>query len=402
MNKIIIFFSFIFAHLSCTQGGNNNNDDIDSSRERTSRSVCRNSGNRVTINNLDDISRNNAGEYTMSGRCDSRNVEISIEDQDTEIFCQSGRWRVDLDVTSVVQGRDRVDISIRSGSNSACETVKNDFHCPDEYIPVPRLDKYTSNDFCVMKYEAKREREDNRNYYERDSNRRDYGSGDYYRNQRDDTAYYEKALSQSRGDPWTQITQKQAVQKCRNNGAGYQLISNKEWQTIARHIESVDENWAIGKAVVQESNALNRGLLGGYGSSSNTRVSSRSSWSDDKRNHLLPNGVEIFDFSGSVWEMVYDSAENLGIQEDKDEYILNLQGQNKELFGPKYNYSSIDSRDRIRSYGGLGYAYLSDVEDVVIRGGATERDAGVFAVNSRIQDDRALDRRIGFRCVYYP
>ena len=420
----------LFCFFSCMNQDSYYDDEEDdrrnrSNRSRSSSSSCRNSGDRVTISSPRDISNKNAGEYPLSGRCDSsdREVEISVESENITVPCLGGRWNTYLDITAIVQGRNNVNISARSGGDSACTNIENYFECPQDYIPVPRLDDYTSDDFCVMEYEARSEndrssRRDNRSYSDRYINREVYYDRDRD-NRYNDEIYYEKAVSRSGGNPWVYISRKEAAQKCRNNGSGYELIDNDEWQTIARHIESVDENWSLGRAVVQDGNALNRGIgnygEGGYYSGSGSRNSRRSStrttsrysansrWSDDNNSHFLPNGTEIFDFSGGVWELVDDDPRKLGMVEDSNEYIAEITGKNKELFGPKYNYSSINERDRTRAFAGLGYAFLSNIKDTVVRGGANERELGVFSVNVNIQEDRIRQMdRIGFRCVYHP
>ena len=42
-------------------------------------------------------------------------------------------------------------------------------------------------------------------------------------------------------NPWTYITQDDAIKACQNIGA--HLMTNAEWMAIARNIEKVDENW---------------------------------------------------------------------------------------------------------------------------------------------------------------
>ena len=88
---------------------------------------------------------------------------------------------------------------------------------------------YTSRGFCVAKYEMKK----------------------------NNNSAKAEAISQKRGMPWTRITQGQAIKACQYMGEGYDLITNEEWQTVARHIEKVTANW-YGNRVASKG-GLNQG-----------------------------------------------------------------------------------------------------------------------------------------------
>jgi len=413
---IFFLFSFLVIFISCSNGSDYQPADIDptdrfttnrASSVRCGSSGSSSGGGEITISKADDISSSNAGEYRMSGRCEQSNepIEISIENKRLEKMCSGGRWSVTLDVTSVVQRRETVDISVSSSGASACVSVDNRFDCPDEYIPVPRSVGYTKRDFCVMKYEASSEYRRNDRY---DSNR--YGGSSRYgssigRYGEDDERHFEKAISRSGNDPWTEVSHGEAKEKCQNNGIGYNLITNDDWQTIGRHIESEHFNWSAGRAVVRADNFLNIGvaLTGAYGSS--RRGSSSSRWEFGRRSHILPNGEEIWDFSGGVWEFVLDNASGLGVRNESNKPISELSGENKRLFGPKSNYSSLSNRNIRETPGGLGQARLSTVRDYVARGGgSSERDLGIFSVRTDIDSNRsrASLRGVGFRCIFRP
>ncbi|MDE0151527.1 MAG: SUMF1/EgtB/PvdO family nonheme iron enzyme [Bdellovibrionales bacterium] len=437
MLKYFLLFSSVIFFTSCLDNGN-----YEPAREyptdrftenRTSSVRCNGSGNSsrggdISISKSDDISSNNAGEYRVSGHCERSNepVQISVENKSLEKMCSGGRWSATLDVTSVVQRQDTVSISVSSSGSSACVAVDNRFNCPEGYIPVPRLTGYTERDFCVMEYEASSEyRRDDRyssgrygsssSYGSRYGGGSSYGSnsryggygnsrsGGYYE---DDEYYFDRAISRSGNDPWTEISHGEAQQKCQNNGIGYNLITNDDWQTIARHIESEHFNWSEGRAVVRANNILNVGvaLTGAYGSS--RRGGSSSRWEIQKRTHSLPNAEEIWDFSGGVWELVSDTVSALGIRSEGNKNISELSGENKRLFGPKSNYNSLSDRRSTRETpGGLGHARLSSARDYVARGGgSSERDLGVFSVRADIDSNRSGSalRGIGFRCIFRP
>lgn len=417
MLKYFLLFFYLMVFTSCLDQDNfaNNDRRVDQLNTTRSSSVrCSGSSNssELSISKADNITSSNAGEYRMSGHCERSNdrIDISIENKGLEISCSGGRWNVNLDLTSVVQRRDVVNISVSGSGGSACASVDNRFNCPEGYIPVPRAIGYTERDFCVMEYEASSEYRRNDRYGGSrygSSSRYDDGYGNSRNYNNEDDYYYDKAVSQSSNDPWTGISHVEAKEKCENNGVGYYLINNDDWQTIARHIESEHENWSLGRTVVRADNILNVGisLSGAYGSS--RRGGSSSRWEIDKRSHILPNGEEIWDFSGGVWEFVLDAASSLGVRKESNKPVSELSGENKRLFGPKSNYNSLSDRNvnTREAPGGLGDAKLSTVKDYVARGGGTsERDMGVFSVRTDIDDRRsgASLRNIGFRCVFRP
>ncbi len=421
--KRYFFFLFIpIFLLSCfgensDDSSNNANDSRRLQRDEESsirKTACRNGGSdQFSIEEADDISSKNAGRYEISGKCsssDGKNIELRIGRGTENVFCSGNRWKTYLDVTSVVQDKNDVQISAHSGSNEACVSVKNTFLCPNDYVPVSRLknnsDVDVDYDFCVMKYEARGEinrrsttstRTSRYNASERDSD-------DAIRERN------EKAISKSNDDPLTGVSLNEAKLKCGNNGPGYRLITNGEWQTIARNIEFEATNWYLGRISIEIGNYLNRGMVSLGRGRSYSSGSSSSNWEEGKRSHRLLNEEEVWDISGGVWEMVSDSVSSLrsrGIEETNEEDIYELTGNNQELFGPERDYSSVGGEGTGRRSGqatlGLGKAYLSDLEDVIVRGGTSSTDAGIFAVNANIENGKESSiRNIGFRCVYHP
>lgn len=104
--------------------------------------------------------------------------------------------------------------------------------CPDaNWVLVPGNAQLGVTSFCVMKFHAK-----------------DDGSGN--------------ATTGPMGAPWNNIEQVTAKTKCTDLGAGYDLISNAEWMTIARNIEAQGANWTggsrgAGKMISGYTNATN-------------------------------------------------------------------------------------------------------------------------------------------------
>ncbi|KHD88275.1 MAG: hypothetical protein OM95_08955 [Bdellovibrio sp. ArHS] len=259
--------------------------------------------------------------------------------------------------------------------------------CPTNYILVPALAGYTTQDFCVAQYEMK-------------SN-----SG---------------AKSEPAGNPWVSINRDDSRTQCTNLGGKYDLISNNQWQTIARNIEQVPSNWsggAVGNGKLARGWAANSGAYpdsaGAYDGWTNSAVASStgpaclyntganacSSTGTHlyRRTHTLTNGKEIWDFSGNVWEWTRDNYADLGVNPAISaawQEIFGLSVTNKGLFGP--------ADGNLKSNQGIGQAYGTS-NGAVLRGGNWSNGAyvGVFAVNLFFAPS-IPNTDIGFRCVFVP
>jgi hypothetical protein len=174
--------------------------------------------------------------------------------------------------------------------------------CPAGYVSVPPLSPYTSSAFCVGKYIA---------------------SG----------SLGSPGVSVAGAIPWISITRNNAIAAClannRNGASNYDLISNAEWQAVARNIEGVPGNWSEGR--VGSPGGLNRGPSDRVGDSalipstndteacSGTTVvateCSDSIWHRQRRTFTLNNGDPtnhiVWDVAGNVAQWVKDDGEPL-------------------------------------------------------------------------------------------
>lgn len=177
-------------------------------------------------------------------------------------------------------------------TDKGVEVGPSNINCPVGYIGVPGNPLYQTEDFCVMKYEAK-----------------DVSS---------------VATSQATGTPWVNITQTAAITSCSNLGSKYHLITNNEWMTIARNIEQVASNWSLGtvgngylyaghndsspaNALAASSNdaykaAYTDGTTEALTTATNTASGESGSTGNQVRTHTLSNGQIIWDLAGNVWE----------------------------------------------------------------------------------------------------
>ncbi|WP_141733996.1 hypothetical protein [Oligoflexus tunisiensis] len=291
--------------------------------------------------------------------------------------------------------------------------------CPEGYVAVSkdigvsndRTVPPLGNDFCIMKYEAKRDKDS------------------------------DKPLSNADGEVWVSIDRSEAEKKCESIGQGYHLVSLPEWQTLARDLENEAENWSGREPFVGE---INQGHVNpfpnvplpaseepGYDPCHLTGKScSNGVWSRFRRTHQLRSGDIIWDVSGNVWEWLrlgletyVDEIElkdlynqNNKLEQEsplKDGFVSSAKGVVRKWLGPSKYYGALD----VPTLGSLwlslnmGTEVLLDSKGKnverskggIIRGGSfgSTLDAGIFSANM-IVHAKEKKLNIGFRCVYHP
>ena len=167
--------------------------------------------------------------------------------------------------------------SVTNNTQPAIATTTSS--CPTGYIPVPGSGTYGTNDFCVMKYEAK-----------------NVGG---------------VATSQAASTPWVSISQTTAISTAAAACTGCHLITEAEWMTIAQNVLSVASNWdngagthAVGTGYIYSGHNDNvpanavavTNTADGYSDTGN------ASPSNQRRTLTLSNGEVIWDLAGNVWE----------------------------------------------------------------------------------------------------
>ncbi len=170
-------------------------------------------------------------------------------------------------------------VIVAINSQGRLAIVSNVVNCPAGYIAVPGNPLYGTQDFCVMKYEAK--------------------------------AVGGVARRQAAETPWVSINQTTARTACQT--AGGRLMNLRERQTIARNLEGVGSNWSggsVGSGSLWRGHSDNApaGALAastndadGYSGTGNVAPSV------ERRTHTLSNGQVIWDMSGNVWEWLDDT-----------------------------------------------------------------------------------------------
>ncbi len=253
--------------------------------------------------------------------------------------------------------------------------------CPPNFLKVGGNVDLSTTSFCVAQYEMK-----------------DVSS---------------VASSIPNGLPWTNINMSLAKSQCQALGAGFDLISNQEWMTIAREIESEPLNWSGGMV---GTGKLSRGVAAitswgdiwsntaPLGSADNACLFNTGANSclstgthDFKRTHELSEGGVIWDFSGNVNEWVdwYPPSCTAGTA-GWYEFPGVTCGLASTHFQPLTSGAN--------SFVNAGMVYLPvTAQTGAFRGGAfsSSYSAGIYSLNLG-NSDTIADSTIGFRCVKRP
>ncbi|MCL5257813.1 MAG: prepilin-type N-terminal cleavage/methylation domain-containing protein [Patescibacteria group bacterium] len=178
------------------------------------------------------------------------------------------------------------------------------------WINVPGNSAFGTNNFQVMKYEAKCVQASNNQPLTLPSS---WGGYNNSAQPCVNPNYY--IASTPNGAPINYITHDTAKSYCLTIGA--HLITNDEWMTIADNVASVASNWTggtVGSGSLYIGNNTANTILqaspddsqGYYGTNNNA---------NQRRTLFLSNGQVIWDFSGNVEEHVQRSVNNSGDNE---------------------------------------------------------------------------------------
>lgn len=339
------------------------------------------------------------------------------------VGCSSGTLSVLVHLPAGSASFNVIVTSTKNSINSSSGLVtftRSAFTCPAGYVGVPAsgvaglgntsasannsaansnanwwLD--VDRDFCVMKYPAKN----------------------------NDSSTY--ATSTMGGTPWVSIprgtdetTVGGAMKACKDAGAGYRLMSNTQWQTVARNAESVAANWsgnAVGSGVMARGHTDNSPSFalenaadehphfgtGNSGEAWNTLGATPAAGTEQKRTHTLSNGDVVWDFGGNVWQWASDNHADLGLSPaitaawDEFSNTTNFPtvspGINRLLFAPSGLYTSAQNIGRIHGGSAGAVRRGSDYNNGTTAGlfGATLGDSTSFPSGG-----------VGFRCVFLP
>ena len=274
-------------------------------------------------------------------------------------------------------------------------SISNDLSGPDcsdaggdSWTAVLGDPDYGTEDFCVMKYEAK-----------------------------DNSGVPESVPA---GTPWASINQQDARTECASLGLGYHLISNDEWMTLTSNAAGNVSNWS-GSSV--GSGFLNRGHTDGdpfqacdgykeYVDTDCADSGSEAKFTEKRTNNLLDGSV-VWDLGGNVSEWTsyfndsdkpYD-ADDGGPVMDFREYTQIDTGFTTMPLSYLVPTNSVKSfwNDSWTSSENIGkyYAGANGSGGALMRGGSWASGAtesGLFYANSH-SGPMVTAPGIGFRCV---
>lgn len=250
--------------------------------------------------------------------------------------------------------------------------------CPDQYVGVPPVPPYTMRYFCVMKYEAKND---------------GYGA----------------AVSQASGAPWVSILRATARASCQALGPRYDLISNDQWQTIARNLVEVNANWsggAVGNGLLSRghsdnspASALAASADDNDSCSGTGQTCSSSTWDAQKRTFTLSTGSILWDFAGNVAEWVTNDNDTVP---GTATYVVNFPAGDIRQTRYGAQTTTTCATAGTSPYCNLGYIY-SGTNGGVYRGGywGNGTESGIFTSNLNANPNLTTTIA-GFRCVYIP
>jgi hypothetical protein len=272
-------------------------------------------------------------------------------------------------------------------SSTTTTTTTVPLSCPSGYLLVPGNTSLSTADFCVATYEM----------------RNIAGT----------------ATSQAAATPWSNASRNSALASCQSLGARYDLISNPQWQTLARNIAGVGSNWSSGTAGTGYMN-IGNGDNGGGG----TLCSSTLIYVDIncasvtaagnfiyKRTHNLSNGGVLWDLGGNNYEMVKDLSTGGQYGAAACANALAPTNPGSDQLGTAqaaFGFAStagfaLDTS--VDTCAGLGGTMNSTQNNsvtpyAVIRGGSTYDLSGIFNADIGFADANGTDPAFGFRCVY--
>ena len=193
--------------------------------------------------------------------------------------------------------------------------------CPTGYAFVPGNATYGTNSgsyskggFCVAKYEMKVDANldgigDNAATYACKHTSWEAWAHAYGGCQVD--MVNRKIVSTPQGSVLSNISEEDSETKCAALGAGYHLITNNEWMTIARDIERVGSNWtggSVGSGSLYVGNCdSSPGTSIDAGDGSDPYYRTGNAGDGQRRTFNLSNGQVVWDMSGNGTEWIsYD------------------------------------------------------------------------------------------------
>ena len=425
---------------------------------------------------------------TLTGTCDSTSgytttAQVQGGGSVHSVDCAGGVLTVEI--ADIPEGLGNITVRARTEQDSdtslfrkVTETYLHHFVCPRGYIGVPGKFPSESDvaglgnasasagnanawldptkDFCVMKYETKGVTSTHNSMQAWEPVYHvDFSEPPGTLSAIDPLSF----LPDSRpfGVPINYVTRDTSISMCKlsneifglcsglgcyssfdNSAFGFRLLSNTQWQVIARNIEKTDLNWSGGAAgsgflmrgnsdgvigVDAGANSIRPNLVGAnnlaappddinvyFGTGNDASENSNAtSGSQEKRVHYLSNGNVIWDLAGNLWEWVSDDRSSLGIDAADDATLSGNAAFASYTNGASARYSA--TTNLIFAGSGTvpydetvnaGMAF-GDNGNAVARGGDFDdaSGAGIFAVTVQ-KPSTEQNAKFGYRCAFIP
>lgn len=384
------------------------------------------------------------GEIYLNGL---NTVDIIIENQPCLENIELTGEILEIPIDSCIENlKGSIDIIVKTQNDIIKQSIYlgkesyNNLNCEDipygEWVKIPGNPTLNTQSFCVMKYEAKATDSSSGNIYNSANQYCGYSIASGVDCPIDGSV---NITSKAQEKPLTFINQSEAQALCQNLGDGFDLISDRQWTTLARDIESNENNWFnndiyqsfiyLGHTDGGSSGLVNNDVtieattndLDPYYLTGDSEVSCDGSNNNfvsgedtitgmgcigQKRTHITTLGQTIWDLSGNAAEWTRDI-----VPTGPKTSLGNTGGGFKEWINTT-NSTNLTSINYItlNSSNGIGKV-LVDVNDpypsedspnhVLMRGGRFDRgdEAGIFNLMMHVgPSNRYLD--IGFRCTY--
>lgn len=212
---------------------------------------------------------------------------------------------------------DTLKVTITASNTAGGKTISRDGNirvtrvskltCPAGFIAVPGSSTYGTDDFCVMKYEAKCAANTD---LTTGLTSPSLGGGTYANSSTACTSPNSRSVvSVASGGPITGITQATASSQASSTCTGCHLTTDAEWMTLVQNIASVPSNWSggsVGSGYIysghNDNNPSGTALAASTDDTNGYYLTNNTSPSNQRRTLTLTNGEVIWDLAGDVWE----------------------------------------------------------------------------------------------------
>ena len=346
-----------------------------------------------TYKTMDLSAKDLGGALDISSALFSARVKSSstFEYWDEQGVRHTNTGDADIVETNVLDNAEIFGITGTAGAPPDCSSIS----VGGTWILVPGNSDYGTNDFCVMKYEAKCSLADGQTCTA--------------------SMNTESPNSTASNTPWVSINQQDASTECTSLGKGFHLITNDEWMTIATNVANVASNWSngtVGDAQLNNGHSdsdPNEACAASSDDSLNvveTDCTNQNSANDDfseRRTHTLSNGKIIWDLAGNVreWTSYFNDKEKPSPNASSwYEYTQPIVGTSTMLLTDLIPQIAIDNSWNQTKLIGRYYPGLDTTGGALHRSGSWNNSGSSGVFNASLNSlPTSTNTSLGFRCA---